>query len=376
MEPVPADVLAAPASGGAGGGDLEAELAEIGAQLEAVAAVRDDLRAAVQRMDGLTRQLQSDLLGVHRRQEGAGGWGESMSGSWGVQVRLGGGATIGAQRMDELTRRQLQSNLLGVHGRQEGAGATGERASNDCPALLSRSCQPSFLNPHPPLTPLSAAGDTEGAGVVNLYPSVPIQYRSDLPLEPLAPFSSPPPPTNPHPPLSLPAVQQAVQKARESVPKLQAAYAELAAIIARRPGEFYRFSDHWRSQNHTVVSQLAFAHWLDSGTLLSHKQLEEQLQCIKYDLKKVEEVVYDVEMRCPASMTALSHYSAPITLCVCTFDIPPLPASIKYDLKKVEGVVYDVGRGIKYDLKKVEEVVYDVEIRGLAKTAAEPMQDT
>ncbi|CAI5521437.1 unnamed protein product, partial [Closterium sp. Naga37s-1] len=141
---VPADVAAAPASGGAGGGDLEAELAEIGAQLEAVAAVRDDLRAAVQRMDGLTRQLQSDLLGVHRRQEGA--------------------------------------------------------------------------------------------------------------------------------------VQQAVQKARESVPKLQAAYAELAAIIARRPGEFYRFSDHWRSQNHTVVSQLAFAHWLDSGTLLSHKQLQEQLQ--------------------------------------------------------------------------------------------------
>ncbi|CAI5983041.1 unnamed protein product [Closterium sp. NIES-64] len=354
MEPVPADVLAAPASGWAGGGDLEAELAEIGAQLEAVAAVRDDLRAAVQRMDGLTRQVQSDLLGVHRRQEGA------------VQ--------------QEVQKAQMR-----------------------------------FL------------------------------------------------------------MQQAVQKARESVPKLQAAYAELAAIIARRPGEFYRFSDHWRSQNHTVVSQLAFAHWLDSGTLLSHKQLEEQLQLraasFSIDLEDyltglcgLSNEFYPPMLAIPPPCALLPSHCCSCVVsprsvmsrvtegdCACNpqwrlsvpstalcdeqgnHAVPRVAAALlsnlfvaslqgimlsrewrpaflndlfaafrklnlrndmlrkrfdgawvdgamyKYDRKrkKVEKVVHEVqiNRGIKYDLKKVEEVVYDVEIRGLAKTAAEPMQD-
>ncbi|CAI5497639.1 unnamed protein product [Closterium sp. Naga37s-1] len=244
MEPVPADVLAAPASGGEGGGDLEAELAEIGAQLEAVAAVRDDLRAAVQRMDGLTRQLQSDLLGVHRRQEGA--------------------------------------------------------------------------------------------------------------------------------------VQQAVQKARESVPKLQAAYAELAAIIARRPGEFYRFSDHWRSQNHTVVSQLAFAHWLDSGTLLSHKQLEEQLQLpassFSIDLEDYLTGLCGLSNEFPRfvmNRVTAGDYAVPRVAAAFLNDL--FAAFRKLNLRN--DMLRKRFDGIKYDLKKVEEVVYDVEIRGLAKTAAEPMQD-
>ncbi|CAI5516982.1 unnamed protein product [Closterium sp. Naga37s-1] len=258
MEPVPADVLAAPASGGAGGGDLEAELAEIGAQLEAVAAVRDDLRAAVQRMDGLTRQLQSDLLGVHRRQEGAGGW-----------------------------RREHERKLGG-------------------------------------------------------------------------------------------AVQQAVQKARESVPKLQAAYAELAAIIARRPGEFYRFSDHWRSQNHTVVSQLAFAHWLDSGTLLSHKQLEEQLQLrassFSIDLEDYLTGLCGLSNEFPRfvmNRVTAGDYAVPRVAAAFLNDL--FAAFRKLNLRN--DMLRKRFDGIKYDLKKVEEVVYDVEIRGLARTAAEPMQD-
>ncbi|CAI5461083.1 unnamed protein product [Closterium sp. Yama58-4] len=229
---------------GTGGGDLEAELAEIGAQLEAVAAVRDDLRAAVQRMDGLTRQLQSDLLGVHRRQEGA--------------------------------------------------------------------------------------------------------------------------------------VQQAVQKARESVPKLQAAYAELAAIIARRPGEFYRFSDHWRSQNHTVVSQLAFAHWLDSGTLLSHKQLEEQLQLpaasFSIDLEDYLTGLCGLSNEFPRfvmNRVTAGDYAVPRVAAAFLNDL--FAAFRKLNLRN--DMLRKRFDGIKYDLKKVEEVVYDVEIRGLARTAAEPMQD-
>ncbi|CAI5976249.1 unnamed protein product [Closterium sp. NIES-65] len=277
MEPVPADVLAAPASGWAGGGDLEAELAEIGAQLEAVAAVRDDLRAAVQRMDGLTRQVQSDLLGVHRRQEGA--------------------------------------------------------------------------------------------------------------------------------------VQQAVQKARESVPKLQAAYAELAAIIARRPGEFYRLPT-------TILPSPSLSH-STHGACPSVRaasfsiDLEDYLTGLcglsnefpRFVMNRVTAGDYAVPRVAAAFLNDLFAAFRKLNLrndmLRKRFD-----GAYKYDRKrkKVEKVVHEVqitgvggGRGasinaflyvlsrmhtsrlqassIKYDLKKVEEVVYDVEIRGLAKTAAEPMQD-
>ncbi|GJP30732.1 hypothetical protein CLOM_g9189 [Closterium sp. NIES-68] len=247
MEPVHVDVVPATrtSSGGvAGGGDLEAELAAIGAQLEAVAAVRDDLRAAVQRMDALTRQLQSDLLGVHRRQEGA--------------------------------------------------------------------------------------------------------------------------------------VQQAVQKAKESLPALQAAYAELAAIIARRPGEFYRFSDHWRSQNHTVVSQLAFAHWLDTGLLLTHRQLDEQLQlsasAFSIDLEDYLTGLCGLSNEFPRfvmNRVTAGDYACPRVVASFLSDL--FAAFRKLNLRN--DMLRKRFDGIKYDLKKVEEVVYDVEIRGLAKPAAGPMEE-
>ncbi|KAG5055562.1 hypothetical protein JHK85_008072 [Glycine max] len=53
----------------------------------------------------------------------------------------------------------------------------------------------------------------------------------------------------------------------------------------------------WKSETQPVVSMLTFMHWLETGSLLEHKEAEEKLGCMKYDLRKLEEVYYDVKIR-------------------------------------------------------------------------------
>ena len=41
-----------------------------------------------------------------------------------------------------------------------------------------------------------------------------------------------------------------------------------------------RYHGDWRSETQTVVSLLAFMHWLETGTLLMHSEAEEMLGCM------------------------------------------------------------------------------------------------
>lgn len=41
----------------------------------------------------------------------------------------------------------------------------------------------------------------------------------------------------------------------------------------------FRYHNDWRSETQTVVSLLAFMHWLETGSLLLHPEAQEQLGC-------------------------------------------------------------------------------------------------
>lgn len=40
-----------------------------------------------------------------------------------------------------------------------------------------------------------------------------------------------------------------------------------------------RYHGDWKTETQTVVSLLAFLHWLETGNLLIHKEAEEKLGC-------------------------------------------------------------------------------------------------
>lgn len=40
-----------------------------------------------------------------------------------------------------------------------------------------------------------------------------------------------------------------------------------------------RYHGDWKSETQTVVSLLAFMHWLETGTLVLHSEVEEKLGC-------------------------------------------------------------------------------------------------
>lgn len=59
---------------------------------------------------------------------------------------------------------------------------------------------------------------------------------------------------------------------------------------------FFRYHGDWRSETQTVVSLIAFMHWLETGNLLAHSEAEEKLGCmlpwifaaLKYDFSVIK----------------------------------------------------------------------------------------
>ncbi|KAB1223815.1 hypothetical protein CJ030_MR2G012876 [Morella rubra] len=112
-----------------------------------------------------------------------------------------------------------------------------------------------------------------------------------------------------------------LEKAKAQIGVLKELYNRLAEVLRECPGQYYRYHGDWRSETQTVVSLLALIHWLETGSLLLHSEAEEKLglnnsdfgldiedyltdsksACVihgmKYDLKRVEEVHYDVKIR-------------------------------------------------------------------------------
>eukprot|EP00850_Spirogloea_muscicola_P012004 SM000076S21825 [mRNA] locus=s76:431367:433629:+ [translate_table: standard] len=149
------------------------------------------------------------------------------------------------------------------------------------------------------------------------------------------------------------AAAQALERAEAHLPELRGVFAELAAIMADRPGQFYRYHDHWRHQTQTAVFLLAFIGWLRTGSLHSHQELQERLGCVcsvsnempRYVVNQVTAGDYD----CPRRVSSfLSELFAAFRL-----------LNLRNDFLRKR---FD---GLKYDLKRVEEVLYDVKIRGL-----------
>ncbi|KAL5716958.1 hypothetical protein ACHQM5_010057 [Ranunculus cassubicifolius] len=128
---------------------------------------------------------------------------------------------------------------------------------------------------------------------------------------------------------------QVFEKANVQIDGLKKLYSRLAEIIKDYPGQYYRYHGDWKSETQTAVSLIAFLHWLQTGNLLTHIEAEEKLgltagdyDCprkvlkfltdlhaafrmlnlrndflrkkfdgMKYDLRRVEEVYYDVKIR-------------------------------------------------------------------------------
>ncbi|KDO48064.1 hypothetical protein CISIN_1g027481mg [Citrus sinensis] len=72
-------------------------------------------------------------------------------------------------------------------------------------------------------------------------------------------------------------LSEVLEKPKAQVDGLKELYGRLAEVLCECPGEYYRFHNDWRSETQTVVSLLAFMHWLETGKLLMHTEAEEKL---------------------------------------------------------------------------------------------------
>eukprot|EP00850_Spirogloea_muscicola_P006322 SM000030S11331 [mRNA] locus=s30:164988:167172:- [translate_table: standard] len=164
-----------------------------------------------------------------------------------------------------------------------------------------------------------------------------------------------------------PAAAQALERAEAHLPELRGVYAELAAIMADRPGQFYRYHDHWRHQTQTAVFLLAFIGWLRTGSLHSHQELQERLGLTPEFPLDLEDYLLGV---CSVSNEMPRYVVNQVT--AGDYDCPRRVSSFLSELFaafRLLNLRNDFLRkrfdGLKYDLKRVEEVLYDVKIRGL-----------
>ncbi|XP_078427567.1 translin family protein [Wolffia australiana] len=169
------------------------------------------------------------------------------------------------------------------------------------------------------------------------------------------------------------SIQDTLEKSNSSIAQLNLLFARLVDILRECPGQYYRYNGDWRSETQTVISILAFLHWMKTGNLLLHNDVEELLGL------NTAEFGLDIE-----------DYL--IGLCFMSNELP------RYVVNRVTAGDYDCPRkvlefltelhssfrmlnlrndflrkkfdGMKYDLRRVEEVHYDVKIRGLTGSTA------
>ncbi|KAF5955242.1 hypothetical protein HYC85_008098 [Camellia sinensis] len=148
-------------------------------------------------------------------------------------------------------------------------------------------------------------------------------------------------------------IPEVLEKAKAQIGVLKELFHRLAEILHECPGQYYRYNGDWRSETQTVISLLAFMHWLETGSLLMHTDAEEKLGCMfeflpRYVVNQVTAGDYD----CPRKVLKfLTDLHAAFRM-----------LNLRNDFLRKK---FD---GMKYDLRKVEEVYYDVKIRGLAVT--------
>ncbi|KAL3623337.1 hypothetical protein CASFOL_032153 [Castilleja foliolosa] len=165
-------------------------------------------------------------------------------------------------------------------------------------------------------------------------------------------------------------IPEILEKVKGQIVVLKELYSKLAEIIHEFPGQYYRFHGDWRSETQTVVSLLAFIHWLETESLLLHSDAEEKLGLNPSEFGlDIEEYLIGI---CFMSNDLPRYVVNQVT--AGDYDCPRKVMKFLTDLHaafRMLNLRNDFLRkkfdGMKYDLRKVEEVYYDVKIRGLAK---------
>ncbi|XP_021730758.1 translin-like [Chenopodium quinoa] len=163
-------------------------------------------------------------------------------------------------------------------------------------------------------------------------------------------------------------VSEVLEKAKSQIGPLKEHFNRLAEIIRDCPGQYYRYHNDWKNETQTVVSLLAFMHWLETGNLLLHPEAQEKLGLNTPDFGlDVEDYLVGI---CFMSNELPRYVINRVTY--GDYDSPRKVLNFLTDLHaafRMLNLRNDFLRkkfdGMKYDLKRVEEVFYDVKIRGL-----------
>ncbi|KAM7265821.1 hypothetical protein ACFE04_003504 [Oxalis oulophora] len=164
-------------------------------------------------------------------------------------------------------------------------------------------------------------------------------------------------------------IPEILEKSKAQIDILKDLYSKLAEVVRESPGHYYRYHGDWRSETQTVVSLLAFMHWLETGSLLMHTEAEEKLGLTNSDFAlDVEDYLVGLcfmsnEMpRYVVNQVTAGYYDCPRN--VLEF-LTELHASFRL-LNLRNDFLRKKFDSLKYDLRRVEEVFYDVKIRGLS----------
>ncbi|GER47197.1 translin family protein [Striga asiatica] len=164
-------------------------------------------------------------------------------------------------------------------------------------------------------------------------------------------------------------IPEVVEKAKGQIPVLRELYSKLAEIIQEYPGQYYRYHGDWRTETQTVVSLLAFMHYLETESLLLHAEAEEKLGLnpVEFGLDVEDYLVGICFMsndlpRYVVNQVTAGDYDCPRKVLKFLTDLHAAfrMLNLRNDFLRKK---FD---GMKYDLRRVEEVYYDVKIRGLA----------
>uniref|UniRef100_A0A1J3E6D5 Translin n=1 Tax=Noccaea caerulescens TaxID=107243 RepID=A0A1J3E6D5_NOCCA len=170
-------------------------------------------------------------------------------------------------------------------------------------------------------------------------------------------------------------IPEVVEKAKEKITDLRQFYGQLAEILEKCPGQYYRYHGDWRSETQAVVSQLAFMHWLETGTLLAHTEAEEKLglNSLEFGLETEDYLTGICFMSNDLPRYVVNRVTAG------DYDCPRKVMNFLTDLHaafRMLNLRNDFLRkkfdSMKYDLRRVEEVYYDVKIRGLISAGDPP----
>ncbi|KAK9058795.1 hypothetical protein SSX86_023638 [Deinandra increscens subsp. villosa] len=164
-------------------------------------------------------------------------------------------------------------------------------------------------------------------------------------------------------------VPEVLEKAKTQIDVLKKLFSQLSEIVRESPGQYYRYHGDWRTEAQQVVSLFAFMHWLETGELLVHTEVEERLglNASEFGLD-VEDYLIGIcfmsnELpRYVVNQVTAGDYDCPRKVLKFLTD---LHASFRL-LNLRNDFLRKKFDGMKYDLRRVEEVYYDVKIRGLA----------